>query len=295
LINDPTQMSDPARIAIACATGGFKGAFVGGVLAAFEADGFQAGAYAGASSSVLPAAAAAVGDSGRLGLEHWLIGQRIMARPKTNMSTMILAGIEENQTWLKKRLFAAGARRLLIAASAVSQEAAGETQGQGARRRGRLLLLAAARGDSSWIDEHLRLALFDSAGAEPLLPLNEGNFEAAAYASTRMLHAWDVPGWVDGRPYVDAYYTCACPAVEMIELGYEQVIAVATEPTLYRDIMQDQTMPQSWRGRPVHVIRPAFDPCQQGVNYTTASQEGLARVYQHGQAQAKAFLARFWA
>lgn len=280
-------------MAIACATGGFKGAFVGGVLDAFEAAGFRAGAYAGASSSVLPAAAAAVGQSTRLGLAHWQRGRQVIAQPKTNMSTMILAGIAQVRDWLIGSLFEPGRPRFVVAASAVNESALEETQGPGARRRGRRLLLAAARGDRSWIDQHLALALFDTAALDERQRLSADNFEQVAYASTRMLHAWDIPAWVDGRPYVDAYYTCACPAAEMVKLGYQQVIAVATEPTLYRDIMQDQLIPTSWRGRPIHIVRPQFDPAEKGVNYTTASEQGLVAVYEHGQEQAAAFLARF--
>lgn len=284
-------MFPPSTTAIACATGGFKGVFVSGVLDTFEAAGFRAAAYAGASSSVLPAAAAAIGRSQRLGLDHWLKGQQVMAQPKTNMSTMILAGIVKNRDWLATSLFADDLPRFLIAASAVSQEAAAETQGKGARRRGRLLLLAAANGDRTWIDRHLTPVLFDSAAApESDLRLTFDNFEETAYASTRMLHAWDMPAWVGGRPYVDAYYTCACPATELVDLGFESVIAVATEPLLYHDIMRDRLIPESWRGRPITIVRPAFDPANGGVNYTTASEEGLALVYEHGREQAQVFL-----
>lgn len=292
-MKDALPMPDPTTSAIVCATGGFKGAFVSGVLDAFEAAGFGAGGYAGASSSVLPAAAAAVGQSQRLGLAHWLRGQQVMAQPKTNMSTMILSGIAQVRDWLPEKLFEPGRPRFVVAVSAVDQAAAEETQGPGARRRGRKLLLAAARGDRSWIDQHLALALFDTAALDERQRLSANNFEQVAYASTRMLHAWDIPAWVDGRPYVDAYYTCACPVVQVLQLGFQQVVAVATEPTLYRDIMQDRPIPASWRGRPIHVVRPKFDPAEKGVSYTTASPEGLTAVYAHGQEQAAAFLARF--
>jgi hypothetical protein len=278
--------------AIACATGGFKGVFVSGVLDAFEVAGFKAEAYAGASSSVLPAAAAAVGQSQRLGLDHWRKGQQMMAQPRTNMSSMILAGIAENGGWITEQLFVRGTPRFVVAVSAVSEAAAEETQGEGARRRGRLLLLAAARGERQWIDDHLRPVLFDSAAADARLRLTGDNFEQVAYASTRMLHAWDIPAWIGGRPYVDAFYTCACPATEMVDLGYEEVIALATEPALCRDIVQDRRMPDSWRGRPIHIVRPDYDPAQTGVNYTSASEAGLAQVYEHGRQQAIAFLDR---
>ena len=286
-------MPEPVTTAIACATGGFKGVFIDGVLSVFEEAGYRAGAYASASSSVLPAAAAAVGQNNRLGLAHWLEGQQMMAQPGTNMSAMILDGIAQNGPWLKERLFEDDPARFLIAVNAVDEAGAEETQSRRARRRGRQLLLAAARGDRGWIDDHLTLELFDTASDEARLRLTETNFDQVAYASTRMLHAWDIPAWVDGRPYVDAFYTCACPALEMTELGFETIIALSTEPILYRDIFQDRQVPTEWRGATIHIIAPSFDPAEKGVQYTTASPEGLSLVHEHGRQQGRAFLAKF--
>lgn len=284
---------EPSTTAIACATGGFKGVFVAGVLSAFEASEFRAAAYASASSSVLPAAAAAVGQSQRLGLAHWLDGQKMMARPDTNMSAMVLEGIAHNSPWLRQMLFTEGAARFLIATNAVDEEGAKETQGKRARRRGRMLLLEAARGDRRWIDDHLTLQLFDTEAEDDRHRLSERNLDEVAYASSRMLHAWDIPAWIDGRPYVDAFYTCSCPALEVAVLGFERVIALATEPILYRDIFQDQRIPDQWQGRPIHIIRPEYDPAQKDVNYTSATQEGLAQLYEHGRRQGFIFLSKF--
>ena len=217
----------------------------------------------------------------------------MMAQPGTNMSAMVLAGIANHRDWLVERLFQGKAAQLMIAASAVSTTAAEETQGRGARRRGRLLLLAAARGDRSWIDEHLAPAMFDTAAGDPRLRLTKDNFDQAAYASSRMLHAWDIPAWVDGRPYVDAFYTCVCPALEVAELGFEQVIALATEPILYRDMFQDRRIPAEWCGRTIHIVAPEYDPAEKEVSYTTASRQGLAQVYAHGRQLGKAFLTEF--
>lgn len=206
------------------------------------------------------------------------------------MSEMILAGIASNREWLVDGLFKAGSPRFAIAVSAVDEAGAAETQGSGARRRGRLLLLAAARGDRRWIDNHLTLELFDSAATDRRLRLTANNFDQVAYASTRMLHAWDIPAWVNSRPYVDAHYTCACPALQMADLPYKHIIAVSTEPVLYRDIMQDRLMPNEWQGSRIHVISPEFDPSERGVGYTSASKTGLETVYRHGREQAKAFI-----
>jgi len=290
---ESSPFANTANVAVACSTGGFKGVFISGVLDVFEELGFRAGAYAGASSSVLPAAAAAIGQSRRLGLKHWLQGQRIMEKPKTNMSEMILTGIAHNRQWLVAGLFGNNSPRFAIAVSAVDEAGAVETQGSGARRRGRLLLLAATRGDRSWIDDHLTPELFDSASANRRLRLTANNFDQAAYASTRMLHAWDVPAWVDARPYVDAYYTNACPALQMAEPNYNHVIALSTEPVLYRDIMQDRLMPEEWHGSSIHVISPEYDPSEYEVSYTTANSEGLAAVYEHGQERARRFIGQY--
>ena len=210
-------------IAIACSTGGFKGVFLHGVLAAFEEAGFRAGAYAAASSSVLPAAFAAIGQTRELGLEHWIDGFRIIGVPGQGMSELMLAGIKHSAPAITRLLFRADSPRFLIAANAVDSTGEDETQGKGARRRGRKLLLAAARGDRSWIDEHLTLQLFDSKSSGELPLLSAGNFEEVAYASSRMLHAWDTPAWIGGQAFVDAFYRCACPAHEVSELGYTVV------------------------------------------------------------------------
>jgi len=283
--------SNQAKIAIACATGGFKGVFLHGVLSAFETAGFVTDAYAAASSSVPPAAAAAVGRANELGLDFWQQGLKLLAQPGIGMSGMVLAGIAENSPWLRPLLFDKPAPRFLIAANAVDPAGAEETQSRGARRRGRLLLLDAARGQRDWISEHLTLHLFDTLAEEDWLRLTAGNIDEIAYASSRMLHAWDIPAWVGGRPYVDAFYTCACPAMEVAELGYGTVIALATETVLYRDIFQDEIMPDEWSGATIYTIRPEADPVEFGVDFTGATEEGLERLYRHGIKQGQSFLA----
>ncbi len=285
------NLAAPSRsLAIACATGGFKGVFLHGVLNAFEQAGFRADAYAAASSSVLPAAAAAVGLANELGLDFWEKGRQLVAQPGVGMSQMVLAGIRQTSPWLRPRLFQKSARRFLIAANAVDEAGAQETQGKGARRRGRRLLLDAARGDRSWIDRHLTLNFFDTGFVSGTLPLTPDNFDQVAYASSRMLHAWDIPAWVDGRPYVDAFYTCACPAIELAELGFDFVIAIATEPNLYRDIFCREIIPEHWEETAIQTIRPDYDPATMGVDYTAATGEGLVRLYAHGQEKARTFL-----
>lgn len=279
-----------ADVAIACSVGGFKGVFLHGVLSAFEELGFRAGAYAAASSSVVPAAAAAVGTTRNLGFNHWREGLRIINAGGQGMSVLILDGIEHAAPIIVDRLFRAESPRFLIATNIVDVEGENETQGSGARRLGRLLLLSAARGDRSWIDKHLTLQLFDSKSTGENPALTASNFKEVAYASSRMLHAWDIPAWIGERAYIDAFYRCACPAIEAVELGYSKVIAISNEPVLYKDIFQIEAIQPSYNGTAIHVIRPDFDPVEYEVNYTTATIEGLERVFRHGSDMGHSFL-----
>jgi len=283
----------PANIGIACAVGGFKGVFLHGVLAALEELGFTAGAYAAASSSVVPAAMAAIGKLHILGLDHWSQGLGIVNQGGGGMSALVQEGIEQAAPEIVESLFLPGKPRFLIAANLVDAEGAVETQGRGARRLGRLLLLAAARGDHSWVDRHLTLRLFDSHAADGNPPITPQNFKEVAYASSRMLHAWDIPAWIDDRAYVDAFYNCACPAYELASLGYDPVIAISNEPVLYRDIFQQEIIRDLRQGPSIITIAPDNDPEEVGVSYTTATEEGLRLLYQHGLDKGRRFLAVF--
>lgn len=276
-------------VAIACSAGGFKGVFLHGVLAAFEEAGYVADGYGAASSSVLPAAAAAIGRTRHLGLGHWIEGLRT-TQQGLGMSRLVLDGINRAAPTITRRLFRGESPRFVIAANAVDAVGTAETQGLKARRLGRRLLLAAARGDRGWVDEHLALTLFDSKSDSRGNRLSESNFAEVAYASSRMLHAWDVPAWIDGRAYVDAYYCCACPAYEIAGLGFSAVIALSNEPVLYRDIFKKESIRSEYEGIPITILRPDFDPQAKGVGYTMATDEGLAEVYEHGLDKGMAYL-----
>src|SRR6266849_6850323 len=249
-------------LAVACSAGGFKGIFVHGVLSSLEAAGVRANAYAAASSSVFPSICAVIRQAGEVGLRYWRSALGTLEQPGNGMSEVVLASIAESGSTLLSLLFRQDAPRFFIATSAVKTiEGAEQSQGDGARRLGRRLLLQAARGDRSWADEHLRAHLFDSAASDEEHLLTIDNIKEVIYASTRMLHAWTIPAWIDGHPYIDASYTCACPAVEMAQAGYGEVIAVATEPgeLYYRDIFGREPIPDVWEGAPIHVIRPERD------------------------------------
>lgn len=283
-------MSDD--LAVACSAGGFKGVFVHGVLSGLEDAGIHPAAYAAASSSVFPAICAASGQSNAIGLRYWRSALHTLARPGSGMSEVVLHSIAESNHLLRESLFSAATPRYLVAASAVvTPEAGVMTQGDGARGLGRRLLIAAARHDCSWVDQHLRLDLFDTAASNESYRLTPANIDEVIYASTRMLHAWSIPAWIAGRPYIDASYTCACPAIELARLGYRTVIAIATEPgTVYRDMFRRERIPSRWQETIIHIIQPERDLAALGTDFTAMTEEGMEAVYEYGKERGREFL-----
>lgn len=277
--------------AIACASGGFRGAFIHGVLTAFEEEGFRADTYAGVSSSALPAAVAAVGQASGVGIDHWRGLLETRARRGGDMSPVLLESIGTVVPGIIGDQFAPGAARLITVACAVSDAAAVETQGDGARRLGRRLLVAAARSDRTWVGANLEAILFDSAGeAGPALKAE--NLAAAIYASTRMMHAWSVPAFVDGAPFVDGSYLLACPGAEMAELGHGRIIAIGTQPgAVPLDLVGDRALPEEANGIPIEIIVPDLDPIALGIDVTNAAADALEAYYEHGREKGRAFLA----
>lgn len=271
-------------LAIASSAGGFKGVFVHGVLSALEEAGIRASAYAAASASVFPSISAAIGQANEIGLKYWRVALQALYQPGNGMSEAVLESIAASGHILRSETFKPGMPRTFVATSAViTGEGAALTQGEGARRLGRRLLLQAARGDRSWAEQHLRAYLFYTDAPDEEHRFIRENIDEVIYASTRMLHAWTKPAWIAGRPFIDGCYTCACPAIEMVQHGYREVIAIATEPgTLYRDIFQSEPIPEVWEGVPIHIIRPEIDPATMGAGFTDVTEEGLAAGYAHG-------------
>ena len=282
---------DLRTTAIACASGGFKAIFVHGVLSAFEEANIKANAYASASASVMPNAWAVIGKARESGMNYWLKGLKVYHQTK-NMSQVCLEGVSYFNARGGEQLFESNKLKFYVAASAVtSPEAAEQTQGKPARRLGKKLLISAAKGDRSWVDRNLRLDLFSN-DRDDRLGFDRGNFAEVAYASTRMLHAWDIPAWIDEQPYIDASYTCVCPAIEIVEQGYQTVIAIATEPgNLYRDLFQQEVIPNRYKQVPIRQIQPDIDLKELGVDFTQATPEGISAVYQHGFDKGQEFLA----
>lgn len=276
--------------AIACASGGFRGAFVHGVLSAFEEREFRADTYAAVSSSALPAAGAAIGRTSAVGIDHWQDLLETRAKSGGDMSPVLRESIDALVPGFTGPLFGPDASQFMLVACAVADAVAEETQGDGARRLGRRLLVAAGRGDRQWVGDNLRAVLFDSAGDHGA-PLTPANLPAAIYASTRMLHAWSVPAFVDGAPYVDGSYLLACPAVEMAALGHRRIIAVGTQPgPIPLDLVGDRMVPDEAGGVTIETVVPDMDPAAIGVEATSADAAGLAALYDHGREKGNEFL-----
>ena len=283
-------MSNNNSVAIACASGGFKAIFVHGVLSAFESV-IKADAYAAASASVMPSAFAAIGKAREFGMDYWLEGLRVYNETK-NMSLVCMGGVDYFNDRGGEQLFNPDRPNLYIATSKVTtEEAATQTQGQQAKRLGKKLLIAAAKGDRSWVDKHLELDLF-SIDAKNDTAITPDNFAEVAYASTRMLHAWEIPAWINQQPYIDASYTCACPAIKMVYRGYKSIIAIATETELYRDLFQQEVIPDRHKGVHIDRIKPDINLKELGVDFLKATPEGISAVYQHGLDKGREFLAK---
>lgn len=279
-------------LAIVGSSGGMKGIFVQGVLNALETAGLRADAYAGASASALPVISAAAGLCHFVQYHYWQRVQQLLEQPGNDLSHVMHT---VTQLWdapdepFKPYLFQPGQPRLLIPANFVKSEAAAElTQSEKSRRLGRQLLIDIGRKDRTWVNQNLELHLFDTQGEQH--KLTPDNLTEVSYASTRMIH-WSVPAWIEGRPYVDASYTCAFPVVEMVTMGYTEIIAISTEiGAAYRDIFADEIIPSELDGVSIQLIRPDYDLKTIGVDFTSCTAEGLITAFQHGEAQGRAFL-----
>ncbi|MFH9656877.1 hypothetical protein ACH4NF_00935 [Streptomyces sp. NPDC017248] len=281
-----TGAATRGRLGIAVASGMLKGVYGHGVLAAFEERGVRADVYGTASSSGLSGGLAAIGRARQTGVGYWL-GAAAAAAEK-GMSTVVLDSIAEYGPLLREGLFRPGAPEYLLAASKVTDPAAAETtQGPGAKALGRRLLRDVFAGDRGWVRQNLAPVVF-STQAPPGSDrprLTPENYDAVAYASTRMLHAWSVPAEVDGEPYVDASYTCSCPAREVAARGVDVLVAIGSDPfPLFRDLYASEEIADGSRldGARVLVVKPEQDLKDLGVDYAAATAEGLTLAYRTG-------------
>jgi predicted acylesterase/phospholipase RssA len=279
-----TDQPQPKTIAIACESGGFRCVFVHGVLDALEEAGVRAVAYAAASASVLPAALAAIGSARETGVGYWHAALEVRMREGNGMSEMVLAGLARYAPQIEDLLFANDAPRFVIAVSEVVDRLVAEgTQGALASRMGREQLLAMARGDASWADASLRAVMFDTSGDEDRR-LDRANFREAAYASSRMLHAWRVPATIAGRPYIDASYTVGFPARVLADGSAATIVAIATGTApAFTNLYRSEPLGDHVGTVPIELIAPPGDLKELGVDFTTASIDGLDRGYALGR------------
>jgi hypothetical protein len=264
---------------------------VHGVLAGIEEAGFRADAYAASSSSAVPAAFAAIGEMGALnGVEYWKAAAESYKAHGNSMSEAILDGLAVICPLLAGKLFTSSAARYVVVTSeVVDRETAAQTQGDEARKLGQRLVISTRQRDRGWADANLAVRLFDNRSSDPDFLLRPDDLADVLYATTRMLHAWKVPAWIRGRPHVDASYACSCPAVELAELGYDRIIAVLPEPgTPFRDFFQASVVPDSWKGRSIQLVQPDAGLGEWGVDYMSATDEGLERAFAHGLAKGRA-------
>ncbi|HMG65668.1 MAG TPA: hypothetical protein VK599_22210, partial [Streptosporangiaceae bacterium] len=236
-------MSGPpgTGLGIAVASGMLRGVFGHGVLSAFEEAGLRAEVYGVASSSVLSGGLAAIGQARAVGVDYWQ--EAAEAARSRGMSRVARDTIDRYAPRLRAGLLTGSGPRLLLAASRVSTAQAAEiTQGKGAARLGRQLLRDILAGDPGWAGANLETVVFDSRPAGAVhRPLTEDNFDEVSYASTRMLHNWAVPASVAGEAFVDASYTCSCPAREVTATGVGRVVVISAEPgPVHRDLYRSE-------------------------------------------------------
>lgn len=280
------------KTAIACMSGSLKCVFVHGVLHALENHKFKADAYAACSSSTLMGAFAASGKISELSLDIWLGNIDYLKQPGIGMSEVVKGTINKFSDSIRKNLFNGSSSRFIVPCSFVrNDEAALLTQGERASMLGRKLLLLAARKDNQWAKENLDRHIFDTEAGNKEFLLSTGNYEEVFYATSRMLHAWRIPAVINGKPYVDGSYTCMCPVEPLIDLGYKNIIVIATEPgEIYTDLFSSKIITYDMKGSKIDIIQPDTDLKNLGVEFTRATREGLQSAFEHGIVKGSKFI-----
>lgn len=278
-----TKITD---IAICCMSGGYKSVFTHGVLKAFEDNGIKAKAYAACSSSTLIASFAAINKMGALDLSLWNDGY-MTSQKEGDQSGAMLQSIERLSTNIKNNLWQPQTSRLLIATSLVkTEEAAQIAQSDGAKRLGQMLLINALRHKSEWKDKNLELRIFDTCPNSQNELLTKENFDEVAYATTRMLHAWKIPAYINKQAYIDGSYTSLCPVASLSESGYKNILCICTEKDkVAYDLFSDKEIPSQINGSAIEFIKPDRELKEMGVDFYTITGNGLEEVYNHGYAK----------
>ncbi|MEJ2104147.1 MAG: hypothetical protein P8X47_06155 [Ignavibacteriaceae bacterium] len=278
-------------IAITTSSGGYKGVFVHGVLSLFENENFLAEVYAACSSSALVAASASIKKISTISISIWNEGNEIAKIPGNSMSNAQLLGIEKLLPALESGLFNS-ARRFLVSTSFVkNKEAAVETQSEKSRRLGQKLLIEAARKITTWRDNNLEHHLFDTFKDNRTRLITRENLKDVLYATTRMMHAWHIPAYINGEPYIDGSYTSICPVIPTAELRYKRIICVTTEQDKTKfDFFSDKYIPERLDDTEITFIKPDYNLAEIGVDFTKVLVTGLEKAFQHGVEKAKDFL-----
>jgi hypothetical protein len=273
-------------------SGSLKGIFIQGVLTSFEEAGIKADAYASSSSSTVPASYAAIGEIRNQNHSSWGDSDEILRQPGKSMSDVILNGIEMFSGKVVDRLKIGDVSRLMIVCSYVNNEdAAKETQSGSAVTLGRKLIVQGARHISGWKDENLELHVFDTQSNNKGLKLTADNYKEVAYATTRMLHAWHIPAVINDKPYIDGSYTCLIPIEPLADRGYQNIIAIATEPDeITKDFFSGEPIGSKWNNSSIYWIKPEINLKELGVDFTKASKEGVEKVFEYGIEKGKEFI-----
>ena len=280
------------NFAIACMSGSLKGVFIQGVLTAFEEANIKADAYAGCSSSTLPASYAAIGELNNIDQSFWENDEEILKQPGNSMSNVVLSGIDRYSDKVIEKLNSSSSSRLMIVCSFVNTtEAAKQTQGDQAVTLGRKLVIQGARKITGWKDKNLELQVFDTDSCNEELKITPANYKEVAYATTRMLHAWHIPATINGKSFIDGSYTCLIPVEQLAERGYKNIIAIATETgEIAKDFFSSETIGNNVKDSIVHWIKPEVNLKELGVDYTKASKEGIKKVFRYGLEKGNGFI-----
>lgn len=281
------------KIGIACSVGGPKGVFVHGVLVAFAEAGLKAHIYGAASSTAIVAAFAATEQLGMLrGSAYWKERHARLVQNDYDIGKTILESLPEATAALSVKLFKSASAAYAVAVSAIiTKEAKALTQGPQARRLGQQLMISMRKRDKSWAEKNLELRLYETGSENVQYRLTPQNLAEVLYATTRMLHAWKTPAWIEGFPCVDASYLCECPAIELAKRGCDKVIAISPEVgEVYRDFFRAEKLPSSYGKIPILIVQPLLNLAEIGVDYMNVTDEGLEKAYELGLRAGTEFL-----
>ncbi len=279
--------------AIVTAASSFRGIFIHGVLSAFEKLGFRAEAYAGASSLSIPSAYGAIGKINALGgIDYWKHRVHGVRENNFEMSKCIKIGIDLNFEDMAGGLFRADSSRLFIGVSEILTEevVAQSSEEKSSTKLARQLMVASAKKDDSWMKENVAPRVFDTQ-AEGEFKLTENNLKEVMYATTRLLPAWKDPAVVNGKYFLDAVYTCGIPLFETAISGFEKIIVISAEPgPMFADMFCSRGIPERIQDTEILKIQPDFPLSQVGVEFLTATDDGLSKAFEHGFQKGETFL-----